>query len=178
METSRSRIEGLILKAGVGHAERREDVLAEVGLERLAADLLDRLAGPVDVDAVLPALAGVEHQRRPQRVVPDGDDAGDAGLPHVAADVGVPDVVAEAGGVGQQVAQRDRPRRGAEPRGARGVEALQDLRRPQLGQHVGDRLVELQPALLDELHGRGRGHRLGHRRDPEHRVEGHGRAVR
>ena len=46
------------------------------------------------------------------------------------------------------------------------------------GRMLADRLVELQLALLDELHGRGRGHGLGHRGDPEDRVERHGRALR
>ena len=44
----------------------------------------------------------------------------------------------------------------------------------EIGQHLADRRVERELALLDQLHGRGRRDRLGHRGDPEHAVRGHG----
>src|SRR5262249_20009800 len=84
-------------EGGVAHAEGPADVLVQVVLEGPAAHPLDELAGPVDADAVLPALAGVGHQRGGQRHVPALDDTGDAVVRHVAADVAVPDVVREAG---------------------------------------------------------------------------------
>ena len=62
---------------GVDHPERIEDVLAEVRLERLPAEALDGLADPVDVDAVVPAIARIERQRQPERRVLALDDAGD-----------------------------------------------------------------------------------------------------
>src|SRR5947208_2674071 len=52
---------------GLRHAERGKDMLAKVDLERLTAYRFDRAAGPVDIDAVFPAVARVEHQRQPQR---------------------------------------------------------------------------------------------------------------
>ena len=52
---------------GISHAERGEDVLAKIDLERQPADRFDRSADPIEVDAILPALARVEHQRHPQR---------------------------------------------------------------------------------------------------------------
>ena len=92
---------------------------------------------------------------------------------HVLGGVGIPDVVGEAGGMGQQLAQRDRPLGRAQFRFALVVESFQDLRRRQLGKELADRLVKLELALLDELHCGGCGERLGHRRDPEHRIRGH-----
>ena len=71
-------------------------------LEALAAEALDGLADPVDVDAVLPALARVEHQRQAQRDRLALDDARDAGVLLVAEHVRVPDVVGEARGMRQQ----------------------------------------------------------------------------
>ena len=57
---------------------------------------------------------------------------------------------------------------------ALGVETFQHLRRGEIRQHLADRLIERELALLDQLHaGRGRD-RLGHRGDPEHAVGGHG----
>ena len=52
-------------------------------------------------------------------------------------------------------------RRGrTQPRLAGRVETFEHLRHRQLGQYASDRLVESEPALLDELHRRRRGDRL------------------
>jgi hypothetical protein len=64
----------------------------------------------------------------------------------------MPDVIDEAGSMGDQVAQGDRPPRRAELGLTGGVEAFEHLRRGELGQHTGDRFVEREPALLDQLH--------------------------
>jgi hypothetical protein len=45
-------------EASVRHPDRREDVLREKVAERLAARPLDRLAGPIDVDAVVHLTPG------------------------------------------------------------------------------------------------------------------------
>ena len=66
------------------------------------------------------------------------------------------------------------PRGGRQARDPGVVEALEDLEVAQLGQTPPERLVERQPALLDELEGRDRRHRLGHGGDPEDRVQRHG----
>ena len=47
---------------GVRHSKRREDVVAEIDREGLAADRLDGATGPVEIDAVFPPLARVEYQ--------------------------------------------------------------------------------------------------------------------
>ena len=116
----------------------REDLVAEVDVERLAADRLDEAARPVDVDAVFPAC---RRGRRPAAwrsaaTLPVRGRRHPRGL-DVAHRVRVPDVVAEPGGVGQQVAQRDRPLGGAQPGRAGGVEPLQHLGEPSAGSILG-----------------------------------------
>src|SRR6185437_9325296 len=93
-------------EARIRHAERAEDMVAEIALEILPARALDRLADPVDVDAVVPFGAGIEGERRRQRPILAADDAGNALQLLVADEIGVPDVVAEAGGMGDEVAER------------------------------------------------------------------------
>ena len=161
------------LEAAVLHAERREDLVAEVRVERLAAGGFDKAAHPVRVDPVEPAVTRIEHERLADRGHLAGGARRQPGRLDVAPGVRVPQVVAEACRVRQQVAQRDRPLGRAQLRGAAGVEALQHLRRAERGVDVGHRLVELEFALLDELHRRDRGDGLGHRGDPEQAVERH-----
>src|SRR5882672_10227500 len=96
-------------EAGVAHAERGKDVVAQIGIELLAAYLFDRLADEIDVDAVFPSLARIEHKRELQRGVLAGDDAGQFSLFRVLRDIRVPDVVAKTRRVGQQVPERDGP---------------------------------------------------------------------
>ena len=162
------------LESGVGHAERGEQVIAQVGVEPLAADGLDRLADVIDVDAVFPARAGIGHQRQFQRVVLAGGDGGQAGFFQILHHVAVPHIVAEAGGVGHEMAQRDRVLRRPQFWRAIGVETFEHLRGGEIGQHLADRGLERELALLDELHGGRRRDRLGHRGDPEHAVGRHG----
>ena len=47
------------MKPVVVHAQRREDVIGEIGVELLAARGLDGLAHEVDTDAIPPAIARV-----------------------------------------------------------------------------------------------------------------------
>jgi hypothetical protein len=58
-----------------------------------------------------------------------------------------------------------------------GVEAFEDRGRAQRRVDVGDRSLERELALLDELHGRDGGDRLGHRGDAEDGVGGHRRRL-
>ena len=160
-------------EAAVLHADRPEQMLREIIAETLSAGALHRLADPIDVYAVIPSLARLENQRQRQCRVLAGNDSRDARLFHVAAHLGIPDVVDEASRVRDQVPQRDRSPRRTQPWLASGIEAFQYLRRGQLRQQPGDRPVERELALLDELHRGGRGDRLGHRGDPEHRVGSH-----
>ena len=50
-------------KGGVVHAERIENVLAKIDVQRFAAGRFDDAADPIDAGAVLPMRAGIEHQR-------------------------------------------------------------------------------------------------------------------
>src|SRR4029077_1713042 len=59
-------------KAGVVHAEWFENVLPEMYIQWLAAHRLHDAADPIDVAAVLPALPGIEHQRRARELVSVG----------------------------------------------------------------------------------------------------------
>src|SRR5690242_19787325 len=78
-------------EAGVAHAERVEDMALQVAVEPLAARFLHHLAGPVDVDAVLPALARIEDERHRERVVLAGDDPRQVRALLVAVRVRIPD---------------------------------------------------------------------------------------
>src|SRR5260370_40576352 len=95
------------LEAGIPHAERPEDVVAEIGVELLSADLLHRLADPIDVDAVVPSLAGVEQQRRGESHILAADDAGDSLFFLIADEIGAPDAVGESRRMGQQMPKRE-----------------------------------------------------------------------
>ncbi len=161
------------LEAGVAHAERAEQMVAQIGVEPLAAGGFHRLADEIDIGAVLPAGAGIGHDRRLQRIVLAGGDGGQAGLVQILHHVAVPHVVGEAGGMGHQMAQGDRLLRRPKFWLALGVKAIQHSRRGEIGQHLADRLVERELALFDQLHAGGRRDRLGHRGDPEHAVLGH-----
>src|SRR5712672_621805 len=95
------------LEASVGHAQRREQMIAQVSVEPLAAHSLDRLADEINIGAVFPAGAGVRHERRFERIVLAGGDGGRTGLLQILHHVAVPHVVGEAGGMGHEMAQRD-----------------------------------------------------------------------
>ena len=120
---------------------------------------------------------GSKDERRAEGRQLSGGPRGQSRCLHVAARVRVPDVVAEPGRVGQQVAQRDRPLRRTQLGRAGGVEALQHLGRAQARVDVRHGLLDLELALLDELHRRHGGDRLGHRGDAEDGVERHRRAL-
>ena len=114
-------------------------MVAEIGVERLAADRLHDAADPVDVDAVFPALARIEHQRHAYRRELARGGRRHAGRLDVADHVGVPDLVAEAGRVGEQVTQRDRPLGRTQLRRAGRVESFQHLRRAERRVDIGRR---------------------------------------
>ena len=86
-------------------------------------------------------------------------------------------VVAEAGGVGEEMPQRDRALGRARARLAGGVETFQHLDGGDIGYDLGRWSVEIELALLDELHGACSRERLGHRRDPHDGISGHGRRL-
>ena len=161
----------------VAHAERGKQVGRQIGLQRHAADRLDHLPDPVDADAVFPAFTRIDGQRLAERAQLAIDEQRNGVLAHVAFDGGVPDVVAEAGRMGEQVAKRDRPLGRAQDRPAGTVETVEHLRRGETRHDPGDRLVQRDAALLDQLHGAGRNQRLGHGGVPEDRVQRHRHAA-
>ena len=118
-------------KAGIVHAERAGDVLTEIAIDALPAGDLNQLADIVDAAAIGPSCARLEHQRpaRQRRIGPRGFQ--------VTNDVRIPQRVAEAGGVRQQVSQRDRLVRRPQLRNAFGIEARKDLRRGERRIDIG-----------------------------------------
>ncbi len=92
------------LKAGILHADRPEQMLRQIVAERLLAYPFNRLANPVDVDPVIPPVAGIENERERQCCVLARDDAGNALRLHVPAHLGIPDVIDEPGSMGEQMA--------------------------------------------------------------------------
>ena len=172
-------------EAGVPHAERAEDPLAEKRLERLPGGALDQHPEDIGARVVHPALARLVHQReraeaadplvrrgrglRARHPLPEfqlGQRVGDRHGSGRGRDN------AEAHGEGEQVPDGDRPVRGHRVVEL-GVRPLQHLPVGQLGQQPVHRLVQPEQAFLDQDHGRGRGDRLGHRRDAEDRVAAH-----
>jgi len=165
------------LERRVLHPERPEDVLLQVRVELLPRGGLDDLADPVDVDAVLPALARIEEQRRGECGVRARRDPGRVRRRLICGDLRPPDLISEAGGVREQVPQRDGTLRRPHPRLPGGVETFQHLRLREAGRELAGRRVERELAALDQLHG-GRGRDgLGHRRDPDDGVERHRRVL-
>ena len=143
----------------------------------LAGDAFDDLAGPVDVAAIFPIVAGIEQERCPERRLRGGDDAGLAVFLGQAVVLLVEEVVAEAGRVQEQHAGGDGALGRPQPGLAGGVEALQDLGLADLGRVFLGRGVEVEPALLDQLQDGRAGDRLGGREDREHGIRGHVRVL-
>ena len=153
-------------EAGIGHAERASDAGGQVVVDRHAARRLDSVANDVGGDAVVPARTGIEQQRKPREFIDIPRPARQAERRGGALELGVPGVIAKAGGMGEQMAQRDRAGGGAQHRHV-AAEAVQHHWRREMRQHGGDRAIQAELALLNQLHRRHRGDRLGHRGDPE-----------
>ena len=170
-------------KTGVGQAEAAADALLDEVVERHAADRLDHAAEHVGREAVLPSAAGLVGERQGREfgdelgvAVRDAADAGrDIGLLERRAGQRR---ISQAGGVAQQIVHRHRlaARFGGESLGAGIVGIDRDLEAGELRQIFRHRIGQDQPAFLGQHHRRHRGERLGHRRDPKHRVGGHRRA--
>ena len=162
-------------ETGAIHAQRLENILGEIVAELHAADGLDHFAGEIDVDTVVPLLAGIGDQWCGERRVLAGDDAGNFIDGFVFAQIGVPQAVTEARRMGEQMAQRDgafwctQTRRVAVP-------AVQHFNFAERRNDFACRGIKRELALLDQLHRRQAGDRFGHGRDPHHRVRRHGDA--
>src|SRR5580693_7030385 len=53
----------------IRHAEWGADAVSTIRVEILAAQFFDQSAHPIDVEAVFPFFAGIEHQRRAPRLL-------------------------------------------------------------------------------------------------------------
>ena len=171
----------------VGHPERVEQPLLQERAEGLAADLLDHRAQDVGVVAVDPPLAGMPvHRQRGEaghrvahRLVAVGEvPAGDARLrPRVGGRPAVGEqahAVADAGGVGQQVADGDRPARRHDVVAAVFVR-LGDGGLGERREVPADRVGDQQLPLLLQQQDPDAGEGLGLRRDAEDAVGRHRR---
>ena len=81
------------------------------------------------------------------------DDAGNAFHLLVLAEIRIPDVVPEPGRMREQVAQRDRATGRARARLAARIEPFEHLGSVDFGDDFRSGGVEIELALLDELHG-------------------------
>ena len=139
-------------RARTGQAERRKQPLAEHGIPRRTTQDLDQ---PAQHDV---AGVAVGHRRAERVVLLEVRARGDVLLHAVVTTAGVEEEVAvDATGVSQQVPGRH----------GLGHVDVGDL---ELGQVLDHRLVEVEQALVDELHDQGRGPHLGDRPDLEQRV--------
>ena len=161
------RLVGGHREAAVGHAQRPGNVFCDIVVERLAGQHLHQVADHIGGHAVLPARAGRELQRqiaqrrhhRLQRIA-----RVDAGPVQRVHGVAVHEAVGEARGVGEQILDDHFAvgRAGAVVVLAAAREHLQALPAGDVAAH---RVVQLECALLVELHQRHAGDRLGHRVD-------------
>ena len=151
----------VVAAVGVGHAERIEHVLLQVGVVVLAAGLLDDQAEEVVAGVrVTPARAGRELQRK-------GGEVGHhlVARPAVALEArvqrAVVRVVRDAGGVVEQAGDRHV---------AGGALVVR--------QPLADGVVEREDAAVHHLQGGQRGERLGDRADGVHALAGGGTLLR
>ncbi len=139
-------------EAGVVHAERREDVLGGVVIQRHAGDFFDEEPERLEVNVA------VEEARawRIGRLLLHGPGEGCvATLPWLLQI----EIGAKAGVMGEQLADGDVF-----------LAVLREVRK--VG---GDGIVQPELSLLNQLHDRGRGgDALGERGDVEDRIDGHG----
>ena len=141
-------------EAGTVHAQGRSDVFLEVFAQTHTCDSRDRQANPVDVDPILPALAGVEGKWDIERIALSRARARQFVQFEKARGVLTPDIRGKTCGVRHQVSQRDRhfgrPQHGLPLR----IPPRDHLDRVDLGQDAPDGRIELEFALFDQLHGR------------------------
>ena len=161
------------LERGAVHPERAEDVFLQIDPQLLPAHGFDRLACPVDADAVRPALTRVGQERDGQADILAAADPRNFLELLVAHQILAPQIVAPAAGVGEQMAQGERAAGWAQLRLTVGIPASQHLRAADFRDPAADRAIQIDLALLDKLHRRRAGDGFGHGRDPHHRIRRH-----
>ena len=169
-------------KAGVMHAQRLEDAFGQEAVERHARDHFHQPANHVVGQAVVPDRARLVHQRQPgqlrdqlvQRHLQAKQRAEEVPFFVQPGDRGAgPPGVRQAGGVCQQMMDRDR---------AFGRDELQTgAFAPCIDLHVTEGrdvfrhwIVEQEVPFFVQQHGCGAGHRLRHRINAKDRVFLHG----
>ena len=162
------------VKCGAAHFQWVKQVVLQVLAQGLAADFFNHLASPIDVDAVLPALAWVEQQRQGEGFVFAFGDAWNFQRCLHFLHIGIPNFVAETRRVGQQLAKRDVTLRGTGLGFAVRIKTGQHAHMAEFRTDVFGWLVQLKVASFDTLHRSHRGDGLGHGCDPTHGVVGHG----
>ena len=153
-------------EAGVRHAQRIEDALAQEVIEALAGQHLDQPRHDVGGNRVLPRHARMRAQRQlAQQLHRLGQRL--AGVEHLALLVrrehrraGIEEAVTEAGAVAQQMAHGDRPCRRFGVRQIAGADA-QDPPPTQRRDVALDRIVQLKAARPEQQQRRARGDQLG-----------------
>src|SRR5262249_18377955 len=88
-------------ESGVLDTERTEQAFIEEILQHLAACSFNRLAGPVDADAVFPTLAGLKAERQVERLVFARHQVRNAGRLQIAQQIGIQEVIAESRRMGE-----------------------------------------------------------------------------
>ena len=124
----RLRISGVILNAVLVIPSGPKTFVLQIVPKLLPAHGLDRLAGPVDADAVRPALTRIGQQRDGQADILAAADPRDFLELLVTHQIRAPQIVAPAAGVGEQMAQGERAAGWAQLRLAVGIPAGQHLR--------------------------------------------------
>jgi hypothetical protein len=105
-------------EGGVVHLERFEQFASEVVVEGRAACFLDHLAEPIGTDAVHEAFARIsDHRSGEEAGAVAAEGVGRPGERLPALDIGIPEPVAEAGGVGEELAYRGAARGRPHPAG-------------------------------------------------------------
>nr|WP_245333813.1 hypothetical protein [Bradyrhizobium guangdongense] len=154
------------MEAGIGHAEQIEDAQLQKDIERLAGDDLHDTAEHVGRHRVFPGRTGVIGQRQLGELV---DQVGERcqRIEHARLVVAfeqdrarIEDAVTETGGMGQQLADRDRALRRLDVRKTRRA-LLEHLAIAELRQERLDRIIEPDPAVLDQQHDRAGDEDLG-----------------
>src|SRR5581483_408920 len=84
------------LESGVLDTEWAEQAFIEEILQYLAARSFNRLAGPVDADAIFPTLAGLKAERQVERLVFARHQVRDTGRLQIAQQVAIQEVIAES----------------------------------------------------------------------------------
>ena len=160
----------------IGHAEGIEQAFLQESVEGHAAQALDNEPSDVHGHAVVPALAGFEHQRQCSQAFGElvqilAGEWLDFGVLRVHGIPARVEAVGQAGGVGKQMTHRHRLLRRHQFAVDEHVEV------GEFGNELRHRIRQRELAFLVEHHRRDGGDGLAHGVDAEQGVLGHGPVV-